>query len=119
MTFKDDLREDLATFVSCDEFGEVLDVDGVICKAQLMTHSANKSARQTETYDKLNGDFSELYLMTAPYVAKHGKIPERGDWLFVNGKRYTVERSEDELGLLHIELSSYRATSPLRGDRRC
>ena len=119
MTFKEDIAADLTTFVSADEFAQVLDIDGVLCRCQFLQHTSNKSARLTETFDGLLGDFSELYLMTAPYVAKHGKIPQRGDWLFLNGTRYKVERCEDELGMLHVELSSYRASSPKRGDNRC
>ncbi len=108
MMFKDDIKTDLDIFVDVTEFGELIDINGVICKAQLMSHTAQKSARLTETFDKLHGDFSELYFITGPYVKKKKKVPKQGDWLWVNGRRYDVVYVENELGITHITLSAYR-----------
>lgn len=118
MSFKEELREDLFTFVAVDEFGEVVEVDGVLCQAQLIEYTADKSNRQSETFAGLHGQFSELYLVTEPYLKKHKKLPHRGDVVKVDGQRYEVMRAEDELGLMHLVLSSYRANKPRWGDRR-
>lgn len=118
MTFKQDLQDDCAAFVALDEFAQLLDVDGVLCKAQLLKHSADKSNRLQESFDGLHGDFAELFILARPYLAKHNKLPHRGDLMFINAVRYEVLRAEDELGILHFLLSAYRQAVPRRGDWR-
>lgn len=118
MSFKDEITIDLPLFVATDEFAEEVDVDGIKCAAQLMTYTADKSNRLQETFAGLHGEFSELYFMAEPYLAAHQKTPHRGDVVLVNGERYEVVRAENELGILHMIVSSYRANKPRFGDRR-
>lgn len=106
--FRDDIKADLSTFVTTDEFADLIEVNGVICRAQLMHHTQRKSERQNETYDGLHGDFTELFFMTEPYVKKKKELPKHGDWIYVGDVRYDVLSCEDEKGMVHMVLSSYR-----------
>lgn len=119
MNFRDNLHDDLPVFVEPDEFAQIVDVDGVLCQAQLIQHTAEKSQRLTENFDGLHGDFTEIFFMAEPYVKKHGKIPQRGDLVYINKKRYKAERVEDELGMIHLIASAYRQPTPRKGDMRC
>lgn len=118
MSFKDAIKADLDIFVETEEFAEEVLIDGIKCRAQWLSHTADKSNRQTETFAGLYGEFSELFFMTEPYLAEHKKLPHRGDTVLVNGERYEVTKAEDELGILHLILSSYRSNRPRFGDRR-
>ncbi|MBD3878214.1 MAG: hypothetical protein SR1Q5_00810 [Quinella sp. 1Q5] len=118
MNFKEAIKADLDIFVETEEFAEEVLIDGIKCKAQLMVHTADKSNRQNETFPGLHGEFTEIFFKTEPYLAEHKKLPHRGDITLINGKRYEVVKAEDELGLMHLILSSYRANKPRVGDRR-
>lgn len=118
MAFRDAIKADLDIFVNCNEFAEIAIVDGIECPCQLIAYTADKSNRQNETFAGLYGEFSELYFKTEPYLAEHKKLPHRGDTVVVNGERYEVTKAENELGILHLILSSYRSNRPRFGDRR-
>ena len=114
MTFKDDLREDIATFLCPTEFSEYVQINGVLLPAQVSNHTAEKSGRQNENYDGLHGDFVEVYFSSAPYLKKRGKLPKQGDWIYIQSKRYDVVSAQDELGIAKIICAAYRqnAISP-------
>ena len=116
--FRDDIKDDLNIFVNIEEFGQVVNIDGVDCPCQLITYTADKSNRLSETFAGLHGEFKELFFQTEPYLEQHQKLPHRGDIVVVNGGRFEVVRSEDELGLMHLILSAYRANRPRFNDRR-
>lgn len=118
MSFKDAIKADLDIFVETEEFAEEATIDGIKCRAQLINYTADKSNRQSETFAGLYGEFSELYFKTEPYLEQHKKLPHRGDTVLVNGERYEVTRAEDELGIMHLIISSYRSNRPRFGDRR-
>ena len=118
MNLKEVIAADLDIFVETEEFAEEVIIDGIKCKAQLMAYTADKSNRLQETFEGLHGDFSELFLKTKPYLDQHKKLPHRNDDMIVNGNRYEVVKAEDELGILHLILSAYRANRPRLGDRR-
>lgn len=118
MTFKEVIAADLDIFVETDEFAAVVNIDGINCRAQWLSHTADKSNRQTETFAGLYGEFSELFFKTEPYLEQHKKLPHRGDTVLVNGERYEVTKAENELGIMHLILSSYRSNRPRFGDRR-
>ncbi len=107
-TFKDDLFADLGIFVDVDEMAELTNVDGVILKAQLHTSTAKKSGIDSHNYEKLHGDFVTLHFRTADYCVKRERLPKHGDYIAVNGKRYEVLSSRDDLGMAKLELSAYR-----------
>ena len=111
MSFKDDVRADLPTFVEVTEFGELATIDGVILWAQIIPWTAEKSSRQNENYDGLFGDYVTIYFQTEPYVKKRKRLPAQGQWVYVNGKRYDVRSCRDELGITKLICAAYRQGS--------
>ena len=109
MTFKEQIAADLDIFVETEEFAELVTIDGVELKAQKLSHTAEKSARLTEQWDKLFGDFVTLYFKREDYKKK---LPVHGQSVIIDGKRFDVLSSENELGICKLVLSAYRA--PLR-----
>ena len=105
MTFKEQIAADLDIFVETEEFAELVTIDGVELPAQKISHTAEKSARLTEQWDKLFGDFMTLYFKRDDY---NKKIPVQGQGVIVDGRRYDVLSSEAELGLVKLVLSAYR-----------
>lgn len=108
-TFKEQLAADLDLFVELDEFAELVTIDGVELRAQKISHTAEKSQRLSEHFEMLFGDFVTLYFRRDDYDKK---IPVQGQWLVVDGKRFDVLSSADELGIVKLVLSAYR--QPLR-----
>lgn len=107
-TFKDDMAEDISTFVSASEFGELTWVDGVLLPCVVDTKTADKSDRQNETFAGLHGDFVTIYFPTAPYVKKRERIPRHGEWCTVGTKRYDVISAREEKGITILVCSAYR-----------
>ena len=107
-TFRDDLAADIPIFVETDEFAAEADVDGVLMPVQLTARTADKSNRQNETFAGLHGDFTTIYFPTLQYTAQRERIPRHGEWIYINGKRYTVESARDELGITKVVCSAYR-----------
>ena len=113
-TFKDDLKEDLSVFVEVDEFGEMATIDGVTLAAQITVQTHKKSGIESRNYDGLHGDFVTAYFKTADYTAVKERIPRQGEWCIINGKRYDVLTSADDLGITKLECAAYRQNT-LRG----
>ena len=105
MTFKEQIAADLDIFVETEEFAELVVIDGVELPAQKLSHTAEKSARLTEQFDKLHGDFVTLYFKAADYSKK---IPVQGQSVIVDGRRYDVLSAELELGICKLVMSAYR-----------
>ena len=101
-------EEDLPIFVETAEFAQEVEIDGVKMPAQLMGQSKARSELVRNTFDKLEGDFSELFFRADDYRATKKRLPRQGEWVYVNGKRYDVISSEDELGMAHLVLAAYR-----------
>ena len=108
MTFKEQLAADLDIFVEIDEFAELVMIDGVTLRAQKLSHSAEKSQRLSEQFDGLYGDFVTLYFKRDDY---NKKIPIHGQSIVVDGRRYDVLSSAEELGIVKLVLSAYRQPS--------
>ena len=108
MTFKEQLAADLDIFVELDEFAQEVEVDGVTLRAQKILSTAAKSQRLTETYDMLHGSFCTLYFKASDY---NKKLPVHGQSIVVDGKRFDVLSSEEELGIVKLVLSAYRQPS--------
>ena len=108
MTFKDDLAADIETFLNLDEFGELVDVDGVELPAQIIKYTSEKSTRQNESYSMLHGDFVTIYFRAETYLAAKQRLPKKNDWIVVNKVRYTVESSQEECGICKVVAAAYR-----------
>lgn len=115
MSFKDDLAADIDIFLNLDEFAETITLDEVTLSAVISEHTADKSARLSETFDGLYGDFTEIYFRASDYTATRERLPRQGEWAIYNGKRYDVISSENQGGVAHLILSAYRQNTLRRG----
>lgn len=86
MTFKDDLKADITTFLDLDEFGELADVDNVILPAQIINS----------------------YFRAETYLLKRKHLPKKNEWIWINGVRYDVESSQVEFGICKLVCAAYR-----------
>ena len=106
--FKDDMREDIYTFVNVQEFSELAWIDGLLMRCQVSSYTGEKSTRQNENFDGLHGDFTVIYFDAAPYIRKRERLPRQGEWLEFNGRRYDIVSVKNELGVAKIVLTAYR-----------
>lgn len=106
------LEEDLNIFVETEEFAELVDVDGVELPAQLMTISQERSKLVRNQFPHLKGDFTELFFRAGDYTAIKKRLPRVHEWVYVNGKRFDVISLENEPGICHLVLVSYRQSVP-------
>ena len=101
-------QDDWAIFVETEEFAEEIEIDGVRLPAQMMPLSKARSELVRATFDKLEGDFVELFFRTTDYTATRKRLPRYSEWCYVNGKRFEVVSSQDDLGIAHLVLAAYR-----------
>lgn len=102
---KELIAADLDVFIELEEFAERVTFNGVELSAVLMRHTAEKSARLAETFDGLHGDFATIYFKVEDY----GKpLPHQGEWALINGRRYDVMSSEEEMGMAKLICAAYR-----------
>ena len=109
MTLKEQFAIDLDIFVELEEFAEEVTIDGVTLKAQKLSSTAEKSARLSEQFDMLHGDYVTLYFKAQDYLAQKKRLPHHGDWVVIDGqKRFDVLSCEEQLGICKLVLSAYR-----------
>ncbi|MBQ6296152.1 MAG: hypothetical protein IJK81_00395 [Selenomonadaceae bacterium] len=118
MSFKDAIYADLDIFVETDEFAELIEIDGVQLPAQVLKHTEEKSQRLQEQFDGLHGDFVTIYFKSEPFITERGKLPQKGDWILIDNRRYDVVFSQEELGIIKVVASAYRQPTPRLGDLR-
>ena len=111
--FKDVIGIDAAVIMNVTEFAEFLTIDGVTIACQFVPSSDKMSGMSSRNFEGLSGDFATLYFKTADYVNKRKrKIPAQGEYVYLEAKgikkRFEVLRSEDELGVTALTISSYR-----------
>ena len=117
--FKDVIASDnQEVFIDVNEFAEYVDVDGVLLQGQIQYRTERKSALQSETYETLHGDYLKVFFRTKDYCGKRERLPAQGETVHVNGKRYQVLTSKDEMGITRLVVSAYRQVqlrqSPVR-----
>lgn len=112
MSLKDDVVADIEIFLELEEFGEEITIDGVKLIGVISTYTQEKSARLTETFDGLHGDWQEIYFRTEDYCAVKKFLPKHGDWILVNNKRFDVVSSTDQCGIAKLLVSAYRQSLP-------
>lgn len=124
MTFKDYVAQDLNTFLGLEEFGEIVEIDEIKIKAILIQHTgdlniANVASKHEAYYihpelhnQPLIGNFVTVYFKTADYVAKRGRIPKHTEFTYINGVRYRVEESIDEMGITRLIATTDRMNTP-------
>lgn len=107
-TFKDDLADDIATFLNLEEFSELATIDGVEIPCQVVHYTADKSNRQNETYEGLHGDFTTVFFEADVYNDKRERLPRHGEQIKINSKRYDVVSVKNDMGIVKIICSAYR-----------
>ena len=114
MTFKDILPEDDSAMLDLDEFAEIVKIDGVLLRAIVENHTADKSGNEKKNFKGLFGDFTEIFFRVSDYCDKRKRLPRNGEVCFVDSeeynaeKRFIVESCTDEFGMAHLILSAYR-----------
>lgn len=124
MILKDLIFEDADIFVNLDEFGEMAEIDGVKIRAVIQKNTGEKkntniASKHEEYYvhpelhnEPLSGDFITVYFKTFDYVKERGRIPQNLEFCRINGKRYKVLISKDEMGITKLECSADRMPTP-------
>ena len=114
--FKDDMKIDLDTFLELEEFAQLITLEGVELRGQVIKYTAEKSQRLAMQYGGLHGDFVQVYFATDEYLAAGKALPVQGQWVLLDGRRYDVVSCEDQQGLTRLVLSAYRQTVRFRGE---
>lgn len=104
MKFTEAIDKDLEIFVSLDEFAEIHEINGYEMNSVFQESTSAKSGNASRNFDGLHGNFQSLYFKRCDME----KIPQEGESIRVDNRRFTVESSEDQKGIVKLELSSYR-----------
>lgn len=108
MTFKELMRFDAESFVEVAEFAELIVLDGVILKAQLIQYTQERSSNEKKQFSGLHGDYTEVHFKVEDYLRKRRRLPVEGEYCKVNGRNYVVESSAANLGIATLTLAAYR-----------
>ena len=106
--FKDMLKDDSKIFLATDEFAEKVNLDGLLLDAQLNTFTQEISSNEKKLHLGLHGDFIELHFKTDDYISVRKRLPFQGELCTLNGKKFYVKSSVDDLGIAKLTLDSYR-----------
>lgn len=120
MTFEDAVAGDLKVFVGVEEFGEWVMLDGVKLRAVVVKNTGERQKRSTSIKEHMNpdlhsipliGNFLTIYFRTADYTAERERIPKYSEFVNLDGKRYKVIESAENLGLTRLicEIDSMNA----------
>lgn len=114
MTFKELLPDDDFAMLDLTEFADLVKIDGVILKAVIENHTADRSGNDKKNFKGLFGDFTEIFFRTKDYCQKRERLPRNGEVCMVFShewnceKRFIVESCTDEMGMAHLILAAYR-----------
>ena len=107
-SFKEQLEVDIDNvFFNMDEFGSVHDINGM--ELQVVIHEDVNAAHYggtTRNFDGLSSD-SPIVAVRREDLGK--KLPAYGQNFKLDGKLYKVQNVSDEMGVVHIQLMSYRS----------
>lgn len=95
--FKDLVKNDRATFINIDEFGEEHDIDGVKLKIVL----ENEQVIEKDDVQAL----SESAMILFAYTEDIGYRRMQGESLHIDGVTYTVQTWLEEMGITKVTLS--------------
>ena len=120
MTFKETVAADLDIFVNIEEFGESVTLDGVKLRAVVVKNTGARQRTGTSNRDHMNpdlhsipliGNFLTIYFRTADYTGARERIPKYSEFINLDGKRYKVIESAENLGLTRLmcEIDSMNA----------
>ncbi len=103
MTFKDDLIDDIDTFLEPDEFAETVRFDDKEIVGSLEEVSSDEYQKKGGV-DYAQPLFKRYYRLFARESDFAPNMPRTSDWVEVNGIRMSVIRCKPEFGILTIEL---------------
>lgn len=103
MTFKDDLLDDIDTFLEPDEFAETVMFDEKEIAGSL-EEVASEEYQERNGVDYAQPLFKRSYRLFARESDFAPNMPRTSDWVRVNGIRMSVIRCKPEFGILTIEL---------------
>ncbi|WP_314905001.1 hypothetical protein [Selenomonas artemidis] len=106
MSFRDQVAADIdAVFLNTDEFAELHTIDGVEVRAVASENvTRKKSGIASRNYDGLHGDYAKVTCKAADLQ----RVPNQGENIKLDGKRYKVERCVNNMGMLTLTLAAYR-----------
>lgn len=107
MSFKEQVAADIDNvFFNMDEFGSVHNVNGVELSIVLYDDTNNvHEGGSIRNYDGLSSDTPALAIRRDDLGEK---LPAYGQNFKLDGKLYKVKSVSDEMGVVHIQLISYR-----------
>lgn len=129
-TFKDDMHCDHEVFLELDEFAEMIDLNGVKLRAQLVWVSAERQksdlAHKNDSFyihSPLHfpapyGELSTVVFRAKDYLREKERLPQNTEACYVNGKRFYVQTMQEEYGLVQITLEADRQGVPLKSAAR-
>ena len=104
MKFTEAIDRDIEIFINLDEFGERHSINGVEIPCILQSYTSEKSGNESRNFDGLHGDFMTLHFRTILI----DPLPQQGESIRIDEKRFTIENVEDMKGVTRLILSSYR-----------
>lgn len=106
MGFKEMVEADIyGVFINGGEFADTHNLDGVECLAVVEYDQTKKrSTLSSRNFEGLHGDF----VTVAVKRSELARIPAQGQNFKLDGKLYKVISTNDDMGVLTIELGAYR-----------
>lgn len=105
MNFKEMVEADIyGVFINGREFADTHDLDGVECLAVVEYDQTKKRSNlSSRNFDGLHGDFATV----AVKKSELARIPVQGQNFKLDGKLYKVISTNDDMGIITIELGAY------------
>lgn len=128
-TFESDMRRDIREFLSLDAFAEMVTLNGVKLRAQVLWQSADRQkpdlAHKNKAYyihpemhaQTIPGELCTVYFRSADYLREKERLPKNTESCYLNGSRYYVKTMSEEYGLAELSLEADRQNTPLTGSR--
>lgn len=102
-TFKDDLYDDISTFLEPDEFAETVNFNGkeVIGSLEQVASQEYNESGGVSYAQPLFKKYYRFFVRESEFAPD---MPRTGDWVNVNGIRMSVIKCTPEFGVLTVEL---------------
>lgn len=128
-TFEADMRRDIREFLSLDAFAEMVTLNGVKLRAQIIWQSAERQkpdlAHKNKNYyihpeihaQAIPGELCTVYFRAADYLREKERLPKNTETVYLNGSRYYVKSMQEEYGMAWLELEADRQNVPMKAAR--
>lgn len=122
MSFRSQIVSDIAVFLNAEEFAEEIFVDDIKIRAVIQQSSGEPSLPKPNVQKGTNpvlhseimfgGESIWLYFSTEEYLAKRGRLPQNGEFVKINGRRFKVLSFKDEVGAAFLNVTAERMPVP-------